>query len=793
LQSPTLQNALQAHRAGNLAEAARLYSDVLRSEPGNFFALYLFGMLHMETGGRDNAFRLFDAALRANPRFAEAFYQRGNLHMQSGRLEEALANYNDALRLKPDIAEVLNAKGVALTQLGRGEEALEIYARALAVKPGFAAVFNNQGNALLNLQRYEEAAQCYDRALAADPSYPDALNNRSLALYFLGRFEESLASADRFLTVAANHPDGWVNRGLALTALERHAEAMESYGKALALDPHDADVMYHFGNALLLLGRLEDALGIFDRALARKPDAPHGLINRAVILSRLNRHAEALPCFDRALALAPDNTDALYNRANALSVMRRFEDAIADCEKVLAADPDYPYARGVLIHCKLNACDWRGLDQERALIARGLADGERVLNPQQNIAVSVSPADQLRCAQLWVERESPPATPVWQGELYRHERIRVAYLSADYHTHATSFLMAGLFEAHDRSRFEIHGVDFGPDDGSDLRHRVRSAFEHFHDIRGLDDLAAARLLREKEIDIAVDLKGYTEQARTGIFARRPAPVQVNYLGFPGTMGAGYIDYIVADSVLIAPDDDAFYSEKVVRLPHSYQCNDDKRAIGETGTRPGRGLPEHAFVFCCFNASYKIMPEIFGIWMRLLHRVAGSVLWLLHSHEAAVRNLVREAERRGIARERLIFAPRAPLPEHLARQRLADLALDTLPYNAHTTGSDALWAGLPMITLSGSTFAGRVGASLLRAVGLPELVTGGLDDYEKLALHLATDKEALMKLRAKLANQIRTAPLFDTAGFCRDLERAYATMWERSEAGLAPAAFAVAAS
>jgi predicted O-linked N-acetylglucosamine transferase (SPINDLY family) len=359
----------------------------------------------------------------------------------------------------------------------------------------------------------------------------------------------------------------------------------------------------------------------------------------------------------------------------------------------------------------------------------------------------------------------------------------VAYLSADFHDHATAYLMAEFFERHDSTRFETIAISFGPDRQDGMRQRLRQAFGQFIDVRGHSDAEVAQLLRSLEVDIAVDLKGYTQDCRTGILARRCAPVQVNYLGFPGTMGAPYIDYIVGDATVTPPGCERFYTEHIVRLPHSYQVNDRQRAIAaQTPTRQQQGLPDEGFVFACFNNNYKITPEVFGIWMRLLAQVQGSVLWLLADNDAAPAHLRSEAAARGIDSRRLVFAPRAPLPEHLARHRLADLFLDTLPYNAHTTASDALWAGLPVLTCLGASFAGRVAASLLRAAGLPELVATSLADYEALAFALATTPGRLAALRARLERSRLECPLFDTAAFVRSMERAYEEMVRRARAG-----------
>jgi protein O-GlcNAc transferase len=411
------------------------------------------------------------------------------------------------------------------------------------------------------------------------------------------------------------------------------------------------------------------------------------------------------------------------------------------------------------------------------------------------VAIAHRAEDQLFGARTWNQRYYPAAAqPLWRGERYRHERIRVAYLSADLHEHATAYLMAELFERHDRERFEVTAVSWGPQVASPMRTRLQQAFEHFVDVRGRGDVEVAHWLREQEIDIAVDLKGYTFDARLGILAQRPVPVQVNYLGYPGTLAAPYIDYLIADAVVIPPEARMHYAEQVVWLPDSYQVNDRQRVIAaRTPSRGELGLPERGIVFCSFNNNYKLTPEVFALWMRLLQQVEGSVLWLLEGNAAVAANLRREAQVRGIAPERLVFAPRAPLPEHLARQRTADLFLDTLPCNAHTTASDALWAGLPLVTCLGATFAGRVAASLLTAVGLPELITPSLAEYEALALRLATDPEALAAVKAKLARNRDTYPLFDSDRTRRHLEAAYVTMWERYQRGEAPAAFAVPAN
>jgi predicted O-linked N-acetylglucosamine transferase (SPINDLY family) len=401
-------------------------------------------------------------------------------------------------------------------------------------------------------------------------------------------------------------------------------------------------------------------------------------------------------------------------------------------------------------------------------------------------------ADQLQCARLWAAHEALPApTPLWRGEPYRHEKIRIAYVSADFHAHATSVLMAGVFERHDRNRFELVALSFGPDDGSEMRARVKNAFDRFVDVREKSDAEIAALMRQWEIDIAVDLKGYTKDHRSGIFAFRPAPIQATYLGYPGTMGAPYVDYIIADATVIPDEHRPYYAEQVAYLPDSYQCNDSRGTFTDDSvTRAQAGLPEAGFVFCCFNRNYKIAPDTFALWMRLLRDAPSSVLWLLEDNPDAKRNLEREAEAHGMASGRLVFAQRVSASEHLARHRLADLLLDTQPYGAHTTASDALWAGLPVLTALGTTFASRVAASLLNAVGLSELIADSLEAYEASALRLARHPDALVAIKNKLAANRDNCPLFDTARFTRNLESAYVAMWQRRQRGEPPRSFSV---
>jgi len=571
------------------------------------------------------------------------------------------------------------------------------------------------------------------------------------------------------------------------------ARAERLYRDILRGEPRNFTAIYRLGFLCGESGRFEEAQSLMGRAIALNPAAadPHFL--RGSALMQLARNEEAVACFGHAIALKPEFPEALLNRAASMFRLKQHAQAGEDYARLLGIDPGYPYARGNLLFCRLHGCDWQNFDEEVAAIAASLREGKRVVTPFDAKALSLSPADELRCASIWARDQAPAATMALTGNgPYRHERIRVAYLAEFFGENPVSTLIAGVLECHDRRRFEIVGVALGAGEKSALQDRISRAFDRHVEGAGQGDFELASLLRGMEIDIAVDLMGFTQGCRPGVFAARFAPVQVNYLGYPGTMGAPYVDYILADPIVIPGNDRCHYSEHVVHLPGSYLCGDSARVIGSrTPTRGEAGLPESGFVFASFNNAYKFVPGMFDVWMRILGAVGESVLWLPKSSAAVLANLSREAEARGIDPARLVFAPFVPSPEdHLARLRLADLFLDTLPYNAHSTASDALWSGLPVLTCEGETFAGRVASSLLHAIGIPELVAKSLAEYEARALMLARDGGALARIKAKLAANRGTAALFDTARFTRHLESAYTAMWERNERKLPPEGFAV---
>lgn len=709
---------------------------------------------------------------------------------QAGRLAEAESIYLRVLARDDNFYPALHLMGVIRIQQGRAGEALPFIERALARQPDAPETLANYGIVLESVGRYEDALAALERVVKLSSNDSRAWSNHGALLAKLYRNEEALADLNRAVALDAANADAWLNRGLTLVALGRPEEALESYERVLHLRPEHTEARNARGLALKAMGRASDALAEFDRVLQAKPDHVWALVNRGAVLGAMGEVDQELQSYDRALAIQPNMPEALLSRAYCLKTNKSdLAAAIADQERAVAIQPDYPYARGDLLHLKMLAADWRNLTRELAALDQGVRAGARVVQPYVYQGLSSSPADLLASARIYTQDHYPPA-PFPPRRERREGKIRLGYVCSDFRAQATMHLAAGLFEHHDRTRFEVIGFDNSLEDGSPMRQRVIAAFDKFVPIRRLSDRQAAHLIASDEIDILVNLNGYFGAPRMGIFAHRPALLQVNYLGFPGSLGADYMDYILADAEVIPTGEEQFYSEQVVRLPGSYQINDSMRLRPAPTTRAAHGLGESDFVFCHFNHSYKITPEMFAVWLRLLENVPSSVLWLLESNKLFATNLRRESERAGIDPSRLVFAPLTDISAHLSRLALGDLFLDSLPYNAHTTASDALWAGLPLITCRGKAFAGRVATSLLRAAGLPELITSSLEEYESLALTLANDRALLQSYRDRLTIDPTRLPLFNTARTTRHTEAAYTEMMARWKKNEIPASFAV---
>ena len=685
----------------------------------------------------------------------------------------------------------LHDQAATAFQQGQKQEAERLSGLLLAARPD-----DWLGHTILGLIRHEQGRHAeglahLDQALAGKPDDAVLLFNRGNAHFALGQVPQALADYDRSTALSPGFAPTWNNRGNALRSLGRLSDAVASYSRVLGLDPGALPVRRNRAELYWQMSRFGEALADIETILRQQPGDAEAWRMRGGVLRALGRMDEALASHAQAAAHAPAVAAIWMDWGNLLWLEQgALIEAREKIERAVALDPALPYALGLLTHLRLQACDWNGLEEMTARLDVGVRAGQRVTEPFAYLAISPSPADLRACAEIFVRDLHPTAAPVTRMARSQRTKIRLGYLSGEFYEQATAHLTAGLYEQHDRARFEVVALDNGPDDGSPMRQRLLAAFDDRVDVARLASRPAAERVAAAGIDIVVSLNGLFGRHRTDVLAHRPAPVQVNYLGFPGTMAAEYIDYVIADRVVIPPGERRFYSEQVVWLPHSYQVNDDRRAVAPPPTRASCGLPQDGFVFCNFNSVYKHTPQMLALWLRLLVAVPGSVLWLLESNTVAPDNLRHAASAAGIAPERLVFAPFQPAAQNLARLALADLALDALPVGAHTGASDLLWAGVPLLTCRGTAFSGRVATSLLGALGLPELVTETLADYEALALALAREPQRLRPLREKLALGRTTAPLFDTAATTRALEAAYAQMWERHRRGEAPRGFAV---
>ncbi|MBV7430827.1 MULTISPECIES: tetratricopeptide repeat protein [unclassified Acidovorax] len=782
-----LEQAMRLHRLGHLAQANQAYNTILQTDSRNTGALHMLGVLAYQTGHHEAACDLIGQAIDISPQDPAPYVNRGLALSALKRSEEALAHFGKAIALRPDFAEAYVNRGKILAELSRTEEAIESYDRAIGLQPRLAAAYNNKGNALRHLGHLGEALQCYEQAFALDGRHVDACQNMATLHAEAGRSEDALGCFDKLIALQPGHAAAHNGKGVILAQREQRDQAIAHFQAAIHADEKYVQAYKNLARAQYSASEFSKAAQSLKTAAQLQPEDVEILSLLALSLTSAGRYAESMAVYDEAIRLAAEAPDLYYNRANLRTRFGQHEDAVADYLAVYDAKPDVKYLLGYLVNSRLKTCDWAHLSSDLERCDRSLRAGELTVQPFVALALFDTPELHKRAAQIRVEFDFPQAMDLGPTHTGRREaKIRVGYYSADFHGHATAYLMAELFEAHDRDRFEWFAFSFGPHSQDAMRERLAASFDHFVDVRDQGDIDIARLSRELGIDIAIDLKGFTTDNRFGIFAHRCAPIQVSYLGYPGTTGAGYMDYVIADKVVVPPEAQAYFTEKLAYLPHSYQVNDSKRTISDRiFTREEVGLPSTGFVFCCFNNNYKILPSVFDSWMRILQAVPGSVLWLYEDNPAVVGNLRREAQARGVAAERLVFAQRMPLDLHLARHRLAGLFLDTLPYNAHTTASDALWAGLPVLTRLGESFAARVAASLLQAVGLPELVTRSVAEYEALAITLACDLARLQALRDKLNAQKTRSSLFNARQFARDIEAAYVAMYERKRKGLPP--------
>ena len=750
-----LQQAINHTQQNNFSQAKLLFNYILKIQPKNFDALHAMGFICGVENNHQEASYYLIRAIKINSNVLEVNMNCAKSLQEVGNYLDSIKYFQQAIFLSPNNHEVWLGCGRSFKSLRRFDEAIAHYDKALGLNPNYAEAWSNKGNTLHELKRYEEAIAHYDKALSLKPDYADVWSNKGVTLHELKRFDEAIAHYDKALSLNPNYAKAWSNKGVTFHVLKRFDEAIAHYDKALSL----------------------------------KPDYAVGWSNKGNTLHELNRFDEAIAHYDKAISLMPDYHNAWTNKGNTLRELKRFDEAIAHYDKALTLRPDIDWVSGGLQNTKMTICSWSGLSESSEDIFKKVMASEKVVAPFSLLALNDDALLHKKCSEIYIQSRYP-FNPVLEPILKRpqSQKIRIAYFSPDFRNHPVSFLTSELFEIHDRGRFEIFAFSLQRVFiGDETNLRLRKGFDRFIDVDELTDREIAQLARELEIDIAIDLAGPTKHSRTVIFSYRAAPIQVNWLGYPGTIGADYIDYIVADKIIIPETHQQFYNEKIVYLPNTYMVDDSKRiASTRVFTRVECGLPQNTFIFCCFNNDYKFNPQVLDSWSRILLAAKKSVIWIPENNEYFRANITIEFNKRGIDSMRVVFAPRVDLmADHLARYTLADLFLDTHPYNAHTTAVDSLKAGIPVITLKGQSFSSRVAASLLNAVGLPELITSTQEEYEALAIELAMNTKKLADIKLKLANNYLTAPLFDTPLFTKNLEEAYLKMMEWYQADMMP--------
>lgn len=774
-----VRQAAALHAQGRLNEALPLYQRALAADPNHVEALTLAGGALTQAGQIEPALQLLQRAVQLRPTSAQAFANLGAAWRRAGRPADAKAALERALSLDAKLADAHLGYANLLLETGKAEQALAHFDAVLAQQRGNAVAHTNRGAALQMLRRYDDALAAFDRAIAAAPSMAEAHANRGNTLRELGRAKDALVSCDKALSLRPGYIGAMVFRGYALLELDRNDEALEGFRQAERANPADARGAIGVGRALLAQGKCEDAIASLDAALQRAPNDGSARFYRAAALSQANRRDEALTEISRALSLDPNIRGAHHLRANLLTQTGDLQAAALDYARECEINPSGAEVEGNLLHAKAMLCDWDDRVASAARILARTEAGERAAYPFVMLALTDAPELQRKAAEAYARslRPAPISTPLKARD--PSSRIKLGYFSSDFSDHPVAHLMVAPFEAHDRSLFEVHAYALGAR-ADDYTNRVREAVDRFVDCRTMTAEQIAAQARADGIDIAIDLNGFSNGARTAIFAARAAPVQMNYIGYVGTMGADFADYIIVDSHLVPSEHRNAYAERLLHLP-VYQCNPEPAPSSTPEDRAHHGLPADAFVFASFNSPFKITPEMFAVWMRILKRTPGSVLWLYAPNAAARRNLTAEAERLGVETDRIVFTDGAARAEHLARQRAADLMLDTFPYNGGVTTSSALRAGVPVMTLAGRAFASRMGASLLQSLGLPDLIVETLEAYEDRAVALALDPGATASLRARVQAG-GDGRLFDAVTFTRSLEAGFIEALRREGAG-----------
>jgi len=771
---------------GQLEESVRMFETAVTIKPDYAEAHKNLGISLKSLGQLVDAVKSFNQAIMIEPNYVDAHYNLAITLKELDQLNDAAKSYEKLLAINPNFAEAHNNLGNVLKDLKHLDDAVKSYQKAITINPNFAEAHNNLGNALKDLKHLDDAVISYQKAITINPNFTEAHNNLGNALKDLKHFDDAVKTYQRAITINPNFAEAHYNKGIVLKKLRKLDDAVKSFKNAITIKPGFTKAHNNLGSSFYGLGQFSKAIECFEKVFTINPNYAEAHNNRGSVLTDLGRTDEAIKCYGKAIEIKPDYAEAYANLGSIYRNRKIRDKALACFELASKMKPDMDGIFGDIVSTKMKLCIWDDLPHTLKKLKSEVNNNKKVISPFSLLGLIDDPKLQRKASELFANYYYPQNHVLSEIGLYpKHKKIRIGYFSADFRIHAVATLTAELFETHDRDQFEIHAFSFGPDTKDEMNRRIKAGVDHFHDVSLMSHKETVVLSRSLEIDIAVDLGGYTAKARTEIFAMAAAPIQASYIGYLGTMGANYYDYLVADQIMIPEKNQKYYSEKIVYLPN-FQVNVSKESSPEVFfTRQDLGLPEKGFVFCCFNNTYKITPTTFDSWARILDNVKGSVLLIYADSKSAKENLTKEISLRGIDSKRLIFGERLARPEYLARYRVADLFLDTLPYNAGTTASDALRMGLPLLTLKGSSYQSRMAASIVNAVNLPELITTSQQEYESLAMELATEPEKLKVIKDKLIANLSTAPLYDTPLFTRNLESAYSMMYDRYQKGLEP--------
>ena len=781
-----LQQGNVAFNEGIFAKAEGFYRDILKIQPRNPDANHNLGVLELAINGSESAFilPLFKLAIDVNPNKEQFWISYIDALIKKNQPKEAEENYKNAIKLNPSFVMIHYNIGIMLNNLGRFDEAEAVYKKVIKLKPNFVATYYNLGITLNTLGRFQEAEMNYKKAIELKPNYAEAYSNLGITLQSLSRSKEAEASLKKAIELKPDLVEAYTNLAITLNTLDQFEEAEMNYKKAIELKPNYAEAYSNLGITLQSLSRSKEAEASLKKAIELKPDLVEAYTNLAITLNTLDQFEEAEMNYKKAIELKPNYAEAYSNLGNMQKALKRPEEALVNYERAIALKPNMNYLLGALLETKMQLCMWEDLPNYIHKLAKKINNEENVSNPFFVQALIDNPDIHRKSSEIYSKYKFPKSDVLPKiSHYYGHKKIRIGYFSPDFKNHSVSYLTAKLYEMHDREKFEIYAFLLGTDTKDEFSTRIKAGVDHFHDVSNMSDRELAMFARTFEIDIAVDLAGFTGKSRQGIFAMSVAPIQVGYIGYPGTMGIDYYDYLIADRTIIPEKSKKYYSENIIYLP-CYQVNDTQNFPKNTSLRrQDFGISEDVFVFCCFNNNYKITPDIFDSWARILKQADQSVLMLYVTNETAIKNLKTEINNRGIDPNRLIFAKLLARPEYLARYQVVDLFLDTLPSNGGTTTSDALRMGVPVLTCIGESFASRMTASLLNSLDLPELITTTLEQYESLAIEFFTNSTKFNTLKEKLVSSLPTAQLYDNSLFTKHLETAYQTMNEKYKNGL----------